>query len=146
MRLYTTLGILAAGMTLAACNESLVPDYNVPTGFRHDVSALQNEMTGAINETRVNIVFFNEAMEGFARTSAYFTSSEDRFVTELTGELPLDVDNFGTLVWNEEYQAISKIGTGFSEVLLKDLADSLREHIIDVPRPYYRYGSANDMS
>ena len=40
---------------------------------------------------------------------------------------------------NEEYQAISKIGTGFSEVLLKELADSLREHIIDVPRPYYRY-------
>jgi len=106
MRLYTTLGILAAGMTLAACNESLVPDYNVPTGFRHDVTALQNEMTGAFNETRVNIVFFHEAMEGFARTSAYFTSSEDRFVTELTGELPLDVDNFGALVWNEEYQAI----------------------------------------
>ncbi len=47
---------------------------------------------------------------------------------------------------NEEYQAISKIGTGFSEVLLKDLADSLREHIIDGPRPYYRYVSANDMS
>jgi hypothetical protein len=93
-------------MTLAACNESLVPDYNVPTGFRHDVTALQNEMTGAFNETRVNIVFFNEAMEGFARTSAYFTASEDRFVTELTGELPLDVDNFGALVWNEEYQAI----------------------------------------
>ena len=40
---------------------------------------------------------------------------------------------------NEEYQAISKIGTGFSEVLLKELADSLREHVIDAPRPYYRY-------
>ena len=38
----------------------------------------------------------------------------------------------------EEYQAISKIGTGFSEVLLKELADSLREHIIDSPRPYYK--------
>ena len=38
----------------------------------------------------------------------------------------------------EEYQAISKIGTGFSEVLLKELADSLREHIIDSPRSYYK--------
>ncbi len=37
MRIYTTLGILTAGMALAACNEALVPDYNVPTGFAHDV-------------------------------------------------------------------------------------------------------------
>ncbi len=106
MRIYRTLGILAAGTALAACNESLVPDYNVPTGFLHSVAALQSEMTGAFSQTRVNTVFFHESMEGFARTSAYFTPSEDRFVTELTGELPLDVDNFGAQVWNEEYQAI----------------------------------------
>ncbi|HXB23829.1 MAG TPA: hypothetical protein VNV25_03800 [Gemmatimonadaceae bacterium] len=106
MRIYKTLTILGSGLVVAACNESLVPDYNVPTGFNHSVSALQSEMTGAFSETRVNIVFFHESMEGFARTSAYFTPSEDRFVTELTGELPLDIDNFGALVWNEEYQAI----------------------------------------
>lgn len=106
MRPYRTLMTLGSGLALAACNEALVPDYNVPTGFQHAVSALQSEMTGAFSETRVNIVFYHEATEGFARTSAYFTPSEDRFVTELTGEIPLDLDNFGALVWNEEYQAI----------------------------------------
>lgn len=106
MRIYKTLIVLVAGMALAACNESLVPDYNVPTGFQHSVSALQSEMTGAFSQARVNIVFFNEAMEGFARTSAYFTPSEDRFVTELTGDLPLDADNFGALVWADQYQDI----------------------------------------
>ncbi|GAB4820174.1 hypothetical protein N2152v2_007220 [Parachlorella kessleri] len=40
----------------------------------------------------------------------------------------------------EEYQTISKIGTGFSEEMLKQLADGLRDHVIQQPRPYYRYG------
>eukprot|EP00884_Botryococcus_braunii_P018910 jgi/Botrbrau1/5702/Bobra.0071s0035.1 len=40
----------------------------------------------------------------------------------------------------EEFQTISKIGTGFSEKALEELADALRQHIIDGPRPYYRYG------
>lgn len=38
----------------------------------------------------------------------------------------------------EEFQTISKIGTGFSEEQLKQLAESLTEHIVDSPRPYYR--------
>ncbi len=88
MRLYTTLGILAAGASLAACNEALVPDYNVPTGFPHDVGALQNEMTGVFSHARVNMVGFQTEMDGFARNSAYFTPSEGRFVTELTGAAP----------------------------------------------------------
>lgn len=40
----------------------------------------------------------------------------------------------------ELYQTISKLGTGFSEELLKELADSLRPHIITAPKNYYRYG------
>ena len=38
----------------------------------------------------------------------------------------------------EEYQTISKIGTGFSEEQLKELADMLRPLTIADPRPYYR--------
>ena len=38
----------------------------------------------------------------------------------------------------EEYQTISKIGTGFSEEQLKDLADLLRPLTISDPRTYYR--------
>lgn len=40
----------------------------------------------------------------------------------------------------EEYQTISKIGTGFSEERLKELADLLRPLTISEPRSYYRYG------
>ncbi len=40
----------------------------------------------------------------------------------------------------EVYQTISKLGTGFSEEQLKELADSLRPHIIPQPRAYYSYG------
>ena len=39
----------------------------------------------------------------------------------------------------EEYQTISKIGTGFSEEQLKELADLLRPLAITEPRSYYRY-------
>lgn len=39
---------------------------------------------------------------------------------------------------SEEYQTISKIGTGFSEKALEEHADALRSHIIEGPRPYYR--------
>jgi len=38
----------------------------------------------------------------------------------------------------EEYQTISKIGTGFSEEQLKELADLLRPFTISDPRTYYR--------
>ena len=37
----------------------------------------------------------------------------------------------------EEFQTISKIGTGFSEKALEELATTLRGHIIEAPRPYY---------
>ena len=38
----------------------------------------------------------------------------------------------------EEYQTISKIGTGFSEKQLEELADVLRPHTIQEPHSYYR--------
>ena len=106
MHIYKTLAILAAGTALAACNEALVPDFNTPTGFAHDVGALQNEMTGVFSHARVNMVGFQVEMDGFARNSAYFTPSEVRFVTELTGASQLDDDNFGANTWTEQYQTI----------------------------------------
>ncbi|KAJ3037303.1 tRNA ligase [Rhizophlyctis rosea] len=39
----------------------------------------------------------------------------------------------------EEYQSICKIGTGFSEEQLAEHAKFFKDHIIDRPRPYYRY-------
>uniref|UniRef100_A0A383WI45 DNA ligase n=1 Tax=Tetradesmus obliquus TaxID=3088 RepID=A0A383WI45_TETOB len=43
---------------------------------------------------------------------------------------------------NEAYQTISKLGTGFSEEQLVQLADSLRPAIIPKPRSYYKYGES----
>jgi ATP-dependent DNA ligase len=45
-------------------------------------------------------------------------------------------------VYNEEeeqYQTISKIGTGFTEVMLAELSESLKPAIIPAPKPYYRW-------
>jgi len=45
----------------------------------------------------------------------------------------------------EEYQTISKIGTGFSEQQLEEHSAKLREFEIPGPRNYYRYGDAAAM-
>ncbi|KAJ3340383.1 hypothetical protein HDU93_007108 [Gonapodya sp. JEL0774] len=39
----------------------------------------------------------------------------------------------------EEYQTICKIGTGFSEEDLKTQFESLKEHVVSEPKPYYSY-------
>ncbi|KAJ1341151.1 hypothetical protein BSLG_004274 [Batrachochytrium salamandrivorans] len=40
----------------------------------------------------------------------------------------------------ESYQTICKIGTGFSEEALAEQAEFFKSHIIDKPKPYYRFG------
>ena len=107
MRAYFRLITLAAaGLAVTACNESLVPDYNNLTAFPHSAASLQNEFSGAFSRDRSDIGFFVQATEGFARDAAYFTPSEERFVTELTGQTPLDDDNFGAGDWDFEYNAV----------------------------------------
>ncbi|XP_037297799.1 DNA ligase 1 isoform X2 [Manduca sexta] len=39
----------------------------------------------------------------------------------------------------DEYQALCKIGTGFSDQQLAELAEKLKPHLIDAPRSYYRF-------
>ena len=47
----------------------------------------------------------------------------------------------------EEFQTICKVGTGFSEVDLETLSKALEPHLIEAPRPYYKYpeGMAPDL-
>ena len=48
-------------------------------------------------------------------------------------------------VWNpdqEEYQTICKIGTGFSDELLKDLAESMKASVIPEAKRYYRFSDS----
>jgi hypothetical protein len=107
MRIFrNTVIAVAAILGLAACNEALVPDYNTLTGFPHAVGSLQDEMAGAFNGTRIDIPIFELSMDAFSRSSAYFTPSEVRFVTQWTGEVLLDDDNFGANMWPHEYTAV----------------------------------------
>ncbi|XP_075985103.1 DNA ligase 1 [Anticarsia gemmatalis] len=43
----------------------------------------------------------------------------------------------------DEYQSLCKIGTGFSDEDLQTLTATLKEHVIDAPRSYYRYDNAH---
>nr|CAH7764913.1 unnamed protein product [Callosobruchus chinensis] len=43
---------------------------------------------------------------------------------------------------NEEFQSICKIGTGFSEEGLQKHSEFLKEHVIEQPKPYYRFDSS----
>lgn len=46
---------------------------------------------------------------------------------------------------SENYQTISKIGTGFSEEVLRSLSEKLRDFEISEPRNYYKYGDSAAM-
>jgi hypothetical protein len=97
---------LATALASTACNEALVPDYNTLTGFPHSLGSLQDEFSGAFTAPRLDLFPFEMSTGGFARTSAYFTPSEGRFVTQYTGQILLDDDNFGAAVWNREFQGV----------------------------------------
>ena len=115
MRAYrTTISLsaaLAVAITVSGCNEALVPDYNNLTGFPHSAAALQNEFTGAFSGPRTDLGFFILSAEGFARSAAYYTPSEERFVTELTGLQVLDNDNFGAGIWDNTFNAVKVVDT-----------------------------------
>lgn len=111
MRAYKSTAILITSLALAACNEAFVPDFNTPTGFPHTIGSLQSEFTGIFSNMRVEEGRLDYASEAFARSAAYFTPSEVRFVTEWTGGAPLDDDGFGALVWNTEYTSAKDADT-----------------------------------
>ncbi|XP_062586978.1 DNA ligase 1-like [Saccostrea cucullata] len=43
---------------------------------------------------------------------------------------------------NEEFQSICKIGTGFTDTDLEKHASFFKEHVVEKPKPYYRYDSS----
>jgi DNA ligase-1 len=45
---------------------------------------------------------------------------------------------------SETYQSICKIGTGFSDEMLKNLSQTLNEYIIDGPKSYYSYADVHE--
>ncbi|ELT99220.1 hypothetical protein CAPTEDRAFT_157358 [Capitella teleta] len=45
---------------------------------------------------------------------------------------------------NEEFQSICKIGTGFKDEDLEQHAKFFKDHVLDTPRPYYRYDNSHE--
>jgi starch-binding outer membrane protein, SusD/RagB family len=106
----TTLAALLA--VAAACDESVVPDINAPTQFPKDFTGLKSAFTGAAGSAvRSDIATYTLDVTSMARDAAYFTASEPRFVTELTGEQPIAMDAFGAAAWNSFFSTIKGIDT-----------------------------------
>jgi hypothetical protein len=105
--------LLAAAMLAAlACDESVVPDINAPTQFPKDYTGLQSAFTGAAGSAvRSDIVTYTLDLTSMARDAAYFTASEPRFVTQLTGQQPIANDAFGAGAWNGFFSTIKGIDT-----------------------------------
>jgi hypothetical protein len=109
MRRFMCCLFLAVGAV--ACNESTVPNFNAATGLPHTAAALQSEVTGAFDAGRTDIGNFELFMDAFARNSAYFTPSEQRFVLVGTGSVAVNPGDLfvGPVVWDFYYNAIKGI-------------------------------------
>ena len=106
------LGVATTAL-VAACGNPTVPNFNALNGFPHTAAALQSEVTGAFDGVRTDIGNYNLFMEGMARNSAYFTASEQRFVSVTTGESfagPGDIF-MGPSVWDFYFNAVEGIDT-----------------------------------
>lgn len=110
----------AAGLLLgiAACNETTVPNYNAVAGLPHTGAALQSEVTGALDAGRTDVGNFELFMDGFARNSAYFTPTEQRFVLVSTGSIAVNPgDTFvGPVVWDFYYNGIFGIDSVIASI------------------------------
>ena len=98
---------------VAACSNPTVPNFNALNGFPHTAAALQSEVTGAFDGVRTDIGNYNLFTDGMARNTAYFTASEQRFVSVVTGESfagPGDVF-MGPSVWDFYFNAVKGIDT-----------------------------------
>jgi hypothetical protein len=113
-RRHAAIGLAATVIAaVTACSNPTVPNYNALSGFPHTAAALQSEVTGAFDGVRTDIGNYNLFMEGMSRNSAYFTASEQRFVSVTTGEsFAGPGDTFmGPSIWDFYFNAIEGIDT-----------------------------------
>src|ERR1700722_4524485 len=111
---FAAVAVALSALALGACNESFIPNYNNPTTFSASQAGLTNAVFGVYNP-RADQGNWAVWTSGMAREATYFTSSEQRFVTELTGKAPIQPDDFiGGTVWDGEFGNIKTAGTALA--------------------------------
>jgi hypothetical protein len=91
---------------LGACNESFIPNYNFPTRLTATQLGFTNAVFGVYNG-RADAGNWATWTSGMTRISSYFTNSESRFLSELTGKFAIQPDDFiGGTVWDVEFDLI----------------------------------------
>ncbi|HWZ60940.1 MAG TPA: hypothetical protein VNW46_18285 [Gemmatimonadaceae bacterium] len=100
------VALTASLFGLGACNESFVPNYNYLSALSVSQGGVDAAMNGTYN-ARSDAGNWATWSSGFGREATYFTFSESRFVTELTGvSFPQSTDFIGTTVWDVEFQSV----------------------------------------
>ena len=108
---WTAAAVALSALALGACNESFIPNYNNPTTFSATQAGLTNAVFGVYNP-RADQGNWAIWSSGMSREATYFTSSEQRFVTELTGKASIQPDDFiGGTVWDAEFGNIKTADT-----------------------------------
>lgn len=97
-----------AGLSVAAftaCNDSRVPEFNAPTSVANTPTGIQNAITGVIAASRNDTYNYVTWMYGFARDATQFQGTENRYITELLGNTPIQPDDFiGATIWDNEFR------------------------------------------
>jgi hypothetical protein len=108
----------AALVGLAACKDSVVPNYDSPTVDPTTASGIQLLVGGVFSATRIDVGYFGGASTSFARDMLNFTNSDERFLTEWGGDgsaIP-NSDFYGTGGWANEFRAAKSANTVLADI------------------------------
>jgi hypothetical protein len=101
----------ASLLGLGACNEAFIPNYNFPTSIAKTELGFTNAVFGVYNG-RGDAGNWATWTSGMSREASYFTNSESRFLSELTGKFAIQPDDFiGGTVWDNEFDLVKTADT-----------------------------------
>jgi hypothetical protein len=96
---------LGAALLLAACKDSVVPNFSAPTSVSATPTGIQNGFTGVLNTSRNDVVNYLQFMYAFARDATQFQATESAYDSELLGQAPIAPNDFiGITVWDNEFR------------------------------------------
>jgi hypothetical protein len=115
-RVVATLAI-AGLIGLGACNEERIPFYNGPTTVSSTPAGVTSALFAVLEQPRVDASNWAIWTGGMAREATYFTNSESRFVTELTGKQAIQPDDFiGATVWDNQFGLVKTADTAVAAI------------------------------